>query len=200
MVQVENNIKNQAARWLASLSVEDVKQAVLTAKAAGGAIHEGPAEMESRGQYALISDPNGAELVLLNSDSGDPKDLPPKIGAWLWDELWAKDVPKAVDFYRELAGYSLNPLSSDYIIAQKQDIWRAGIRPVLIDGINSRWIPVIRVDDPDAIAKRLESLGGQRLLETQQPDSNTKIILAADPTGALFMVQNWTDSTLTQQE
>ena len=59
---------------------------------------------------------------------------------------------------------------------------------------------MIRVDDPDAIAQRLEPLGGQRLLETLQPDNKTKIILAADPTGALFMVQNWPDSTSAQQE
>ncbi|MGR9114625.1 MAG: VOC family protein [Gammaproteobacteria bacterium] len=200
MVQIDDNGNHQPARWLVSLSVDDVDQAAETVKNTGGAVHEGPAKLENRGQYALISDPDGAELVLLNSDSGDPKDLTPKSGAWLWNELWTQDVQKALDFYRKLAGYSLTPLSSDYTIVQKHEIWRAGIRPALIDGIHSRWIPVIRVDDPDLIAKRLEPLGGQRLLETHQPDSDAKIILAADPTGALFMVQNWPDSILTQKE
>ena len=200
MVQVDHGATNQPARWLLSLSVEDVESAARSVKKTGGTVHEGPAILKNRGRYVLISDPTGAELVLLSSFSGDPKDSTPSTGSWLWNELWTQNVQKSLDFYQTLAGYNLTPVSSDYIIAEKQAIWRAGIRPVLIDDIQSRWIPVIRVEDPDAIARRLKSLGGQQLLETRQPDDNTKIVLAADPTGALFMVQNWPDSILTRQE
>lgn len=198
MVQVEDETQKQPARWLAALSVADVARAAKTATEFGGTVHEGPTEIIDRGDYALITDPNGAELVLLHSGSGDPIDATPKKGAWLWNELWSQDIQKSLDFYQKLAGYDLTPLSSDYIIAHTQDAWRAGIRPVLIDGIQSRWIPVIRVDDPEALVEQLESLGGQRLLETQQPDNPAKIVLAADPNGALFMVQNWPETTLTR--
>ena len=138
--------------------------------------------------------------MLLNSYSGDPKDSEPKTGSWLWNELWTDNIPKAYDFYQKIAGYTITSLGSEYAVAIQQKKWRAGIRPLPIDTMKSRWIPIIRVDDIAAASKRIESSGGQKLLEIQQPDSDARVVLAADPNGALFMIQNWSDSPSIEQE
>lgn len=200
IVQLKKKTPEQPSRWLAALSVSDVKQTVKAAEAGGGTLHEGPTCLTVRGRYALISDPDGAELILLNSASGDPKDSTPPAGAWIWDELWSRNVQKSLYFYQQLAGYNYTPVGSDYVIAEKRRIWRAGIRPALIDNINGRWIPVLRTDYPEATARHAEQSGGQILVETQQADSDKKIIVVADPSGALFMLQSWPESSLPQQE
>ncbi len=98
--------KRHAAYWLASLSVPDVDQAATFVKESGGIIHEGPVEMKNRGRGVLVSDPQGAQVLLLHSSSGDPTDIKAPIGSWLWVELWSKDIDASVAFYEELGGYS----------------------------------------------------------------------------------------------
>ena len=197
MVQVDSaSEQSNSARWLASLSVADVEIAATVAIAAGALIHEGPEEIENRGQYALISDPNGAQLVLLNSSSGDPEDSEPEIGSWLWNELWTENAPTAINFYQEIVGYETITNHSEYDIAVKKDKWRAGIRPIAIEGMNSRWIPVIRVKKPEHTAKLAEMHGGHVLIPADQAVSAVKVALIADPAGALFMVQNWSNTEI----
>ena len=188
------------ARWLASLSVADLEKATAAATSAGGIIHEGPRVIENRGRYAFVSDPGGAQLILLRAGSGDPDDSEPEIGAWLWDELWTDDTAAAIQFYQDIVGYNTIADNSDYNIAVNQDIWRAGIRPMPIKGMSPRWIPVIRVKDPEATAKRAEKLGGHVLLAPDQTVASAKVALIADPTGAVFMVQAWSGALLAVTE
>jgi len=192
--------KTLNGQWLASLSVADLEKATAAAASAGAIVHEGPKVIENRGRYALVSDPGGAQVILLRAGTGDPDDSEPEIGAWLWDELWTDDTAAAIQFYQDIVGYSTIADSSDYNIAVNQDIWRAGIRPMPIKGMGPRWIPVIRVKDPEATAKRAETLGGHVLLAPYQTVESAKVALIADPTGAVFMVQAWSGALLAAKE
>jgi len=188
------------ALWLASLSVGDVEKATAAATSSGGVIHEGPNVLENRGRYALVSDPSGAQVILLRAGSGDPNDSEPEIGAWLWDELWTDKTTAAIRFYQNIVGYSTIAVNADYNIAVNQNKWRAGIRPIAIKNMSSRWIPVVRVKDPEAIAKQAEVLGGQVLIAPHQTVETGKAALIADPTGAVFMVQSWPGTLLAAEE
>ena len=106
MVQVEESSKiTGVARWLCVLSVADVDEAVSLVTKEGGIVHKGPLEMLNRGRGALVSDPQGAKLLLLYASDGDPEDKEPVIGSWLWHELWSNDSEASLAFYRKLAGY-----------------------------------------------------------------------------------------------
>ncbi len=89
MVEVSETPGEQhVARWLSSMSVVDVDDAVELILQEGGKVHEGPSEMKNRGRVAFISDPQGAQLVIIRSKNGDPEDVPIAVNSWLWDELW----------------------------------------------------------------------------------------------------------------
>lgn len=191
--------QKQNARWLGSLSVADLENATTAATSAGGVVHEGPEALENRGRYALVSDPNGAQVVLLRAGSGDPDDSEPEIGTWLWDELWTDNTATAIRFYQNIVGYKTITDNSGYNIAVNQNQWRAGIRPMAIKGMSPRWIPVIRVKDPEAVARQVETLGGHVLLPPYQTAESARVALMADPTGAVFMVQAWTGALLTSR-
>lgn len=179
------------ARWIASMSVSDVDMTAEWVKNQGGTVHQGPLEMLKRGRVAHISDPQGAQLLVLHSHVGDPSDSEPPVGAWLWDELWSTQPVKSVAFYRELAGYDVIDDYPGYHILSKDGMWRAGIRRVFNQQLEMRWVPSVRVADLADITRRVVPLGGQVLLEPGESPSGEDTALIADPTGALLILQRW---------
>ena len=73
--------EESTARWIPLLSVDDVDKAVELVQKSGGTIHEGPVDMPNRGRGSLISDPQGAPLLLLRAFDGDPPDREPPVGS-----------------------------------------------------------------------------------------------------------------------
>ena len=192
--------KDHAARWLSSLSVADVDQAAAFVQASGGIIHEGPVDMQNRGRCVLVSDPQGAQVLLLNSLGGDPADnTEPPMGSWLWVELWSKSPKASVAFYEELAGYSAVKGESGYWFLWS-DKWRAGIRQLPHDSQEVRWTPTVRVTDTIAISKRAEKLGGLVLVQPREVSIGGSVALIEDPVGGLLIVQRWSKQPLAAGE
>ena len=201
MVQLrEKSAKPGASRWLCSLSVDDVDQAADLVAKQGGKVHEGPLELVNRGRGALVSDPQGAQLLILHTAGGDPEDEEPAVGSWLWHELWSNQPQASLAFYQELAGYDVTGDPEDYLILTRDDHWRAGIRFVDNSDLEMRWVPVVRVDDTEAIAEWARQLGGKVPVGPRPTDDGGSVALLADPTGALVIVQRWTAPNAGQEK
>ena len=178
-------------RWLPSFSVRNVDRAAQAILDRGGKILEKPRDLPRRGRFALVSDPQGAQLVLLHSKTGDPVDHLPGINDWLWDELWTQDAEKSLAFYEELAGYAVQKIRAGYWVLLQGDRWLAGVRVLRRKELESRWVPVVRVEDPKVMSERAVALGGKLLVGTDEPPSDGTVALIADPAGALLMLQRW---------
>jgi len=74
----------ERSEWIENLSVEDVDRAVLAARTHGGAVEHEAVDAPDRGRLALVSDPGGALVLLVQSRSGDPPDHLPPVGSFLW--------------------------------------------------------------------------------------------------------------------
>ncbi len=182
--------EEHAARWLASLSVPDVDQAAAFVKKSGGIIHEGPVAMKNRGRGLLISDPQGAQVILLHSLSGDPADTETAIGSWLWIELWSKTPEASVAFYEEIGDYDAVKGDDGYWFLW-HDEWRAGVRQLPFDDMEVRWTPTIRVADTRLIADRAKELGGRVLVQPKKVSIGGSVTLIEDPNGGLLIAQHW---------
>ncbi len=192
LVEVQSRTgESRTARWIASLSVQDVDQASKILLEAGGVIHEGPSEMKNRGRVAFVSDPHGAQLVLIRSKNGDPEDSPANPGGWLWNELWTDDPEDSINFYKNLAGYNSTDEIDSYVVLKANGKWRAGVRSEFDKGLEQRWVPVIRVQNAEDVSKAAQSLGGRVIVAVDKSDDDEATALLADPGGALFMVQEW---------
>ena len=196
----ETGQKKSAGRWLASLSVDDVDAAADLVREKGGRVHEGPDRLPDRGMMAIVSDPQGAQLVLLRSDSGDPIDAHPSLNEWMWIELWTDHKEGAIDFYQALVGYD-NALIGDgfggrYRLLKRDGIPRAGVVQLPWKDVHPTWAPYVRVADPVAIAAKAEALGGRVFLEPDPGFENGTIAIIVDPSGAVVIVQRWSGKAL----
>ena len=192
MVEIEpEDRESQEALWLAAISVSDVDKATHYLTTQGGTVLQGPVDMENRGRGVLVSDPQGAQVLLIRANDGDPVEIEPAIGNWLWNEIWTNEPQATQDFYQSLGEYDTPVKINDYIILENEGKWRAGIRPVLENDFKVRWVPVVRVADPEEITNRVTALGGIVWLRPGEFFDNIDVALISDSTGALLLVQRW---------
>ena len=187
-----------AALWLSFLSVSNVDAAVEIAKERFGRVLERPGNAGSRGRVAVVRDPGGAPLALLRADGGDPLDVPPAEGTWLWTEMLAHDVEEAAEFYRSLVGYSVisigDPEGRPYRILMSADVARAGLVHLPWPEVDAHWLPYVAVRDVDGIVRRARDLGGRIGLAPDVFRGGKRVAVLADPGGAVFGVQEIPDA------
>lgn len=183
--------KKVQAVWLPTMSVSDVDKSIKYLKSKKGIVLKGPIDMNERGRGALVSDPQGAQLVLLHAKDGDPKDATPKIGDWLWNELWSNTPKQSYSFYRDIGAYDRYETREGYRILKQKGKWRAGIRDVSKENIKSHWVPAIRVSDLEKTMAKVKTSGGQILVLPDKKLVNGNVALIADNTGALVIIQRW---------
>jgi predicted enzyme related to lactoylglutathione lyase len=177
----------QGSEWVGNLSVSNVDEAAVAFSAAGGLIEIAPVEAPDRGRMALVSDREGALLLLVRSSQGDPPDEEPGIGSWLWRELWTHDVPGAVEFYSAIGGYQTREVDLNglpYRVLLDGDRPRAGIVEAPAE-VNPLWLPYVRVDQIESVTAKAEALGARIVMQHEQS------AILVDPTGAPFAIQVW---------
>ena len=177
--------------WIPSVSVADVDAAASLVTANGGEVLKGPLDMGQRGRAVLISDPQREDLVLLAPKGGDPADTETEIGDWLWDEIWSDNPDRIEAFYKSVLGYDEVVSRDGYAVFLYKGEWRAGIRYVQDKNQRMRWVPVVRVADPEATVQRVPELGGVVWVAPDEAPSNGDTALIGDTTGALLLIQRW---------
>lgn len=179
------------AVWLPSMSVADLDKSIRYLKYNNAKVIKGPLAMKERGRGALVSDPEGAQLVLLHTKNGDPKDMTPQIGDWLWNELWTNTPKESYRFYKNLGGYDASKSKKGYQLLSSKGKWRAGIRDVSKEDLKARWVPAIRVSNLEETMRKVKDLDGKVLVSPHKELVNGNVALIADNTGALVIIQRW---------
>jgi predicted enzyme related to lactoylglutathione lyase len=178
------------SEWVGNLSVADVDRATARVRELGGVVERKPVDAPERGRLAVVSDPEGALLLLLRASGGDPPDAEPPIGSWLWRELWTHDPGAAARFYAELVGYASESIEFEgtpYQEFKTDGVARAGV-VVAPPDVQPLWLPYVRVRDTEAIAARAEALGARIVMREETA------VIFVDPTGAPIGVQSWAGS------
>lgn len=177
----------RTSEWIGNLSVADVDRAAALMAERGGVVERGPVDAPARGRLALVSDPDGALLLLLRASDGDPPDVDPRPGRWLWRELWTQNVDAAAALYTELAGYEVETVRHEglpYHVLKDGSVPRAGMLEAPPE-VNPLWLPYVRVKDAQSTTARAAALGARIVLQ----DEGSAILV--DPTGAPIGIQVW---------
>ena len=194
MVDANRLDNDDISQWVTVLSVADIDAAVTRLERAGGEVLTPPTEVGERGTLAVVTASDGALFAMVQTRDGDPDEREPEMNGWLWDEAWTDDLAASTGFYTSVLGLTADDRQvddADYRLLLSGDTPRAGILPHPYEGKRPVWVNYIRVADPTAITERVESLGGQVLLDTEKRDIGGEVALIAGPSGAGIALQTW---------
>ena len=181
----DDNSENQ---WVSFISVDDVKGANSYVTQNGGNVLVGPKLFEQHGQVAIFADPEGAAFGVINSSSGDPREVLPEVGQFVWMDLLTKQPEAQTRFYKGIADYTVaqndaSGVNNDFFL-KTNGVVRAGVLEVPDKDILPNWLPYVRVNNiVDSVVKTTQ-LGGTVILEPSMNLFNGKLAVILDPTGA----------------
>ena len=119
-------------------------------------------------------------------------------GTPCWFELSADDAAAARDFYSGLFGWAIEvsgPEFGNYGVAQIDGHRVAGVGGKMDPAQPTVWTTYLASDDVDATAQAVGDAGGQVLAPPMDVGDVGRMIMAADPTGAVLGV--WQAGTTT---
>ena len=193
IAKYEEDVPNNEARWLVSISVPDVDVTATAVRKHGGEVLEGPVDLPDRGRYVLVVDSTGAMLMFLQASGGDPVDEEPTSNNWLWAELWTDDPARAARFYKTVVGYKSKTVreadGSDVMVLGREGIARASVVKTPWEDVEPNWLPYLLVDDISKALKSVEKHGGSVVLYAANDPNNADVAIVADPTGGVFAIQ-----------
>jgi len=154
-------------------------------------VHLEVREAPGYGFYAVISDPQGAPVMLVQPERVFEHTSGPN--RWIWAELWTRDLDAAAKFYADVVGYTRQEIErprGPYETFALGGRPRAGLVRIPTDRpeIAPAWAPYVAVEDLKATQARVQELGGT-VLVAPRPDFGGGVVeLIEDPSGAAFFV------------
>jgi predicted enzyme related to lactoylglutathione lyase len=191
----DDEVPPGGARWLVSISVKDVDETARQVVEFGGSVLEVPYDLPDRGRLAVVSDDQGAMLILLRAAGGDPLRSKAIPGAWAWAELWTRDIQKAVAFYEQAIGYRAvqdeNGEGQPPVVLTTQGEPRATVVEIPWEYVEPNWLPYVLVADGRQTLQRILDSGGGVLFTSDDvaEDTGTFAAIVSDPTGGVFAIQ-----------
>ena len=182
--------------WQTYFHVADVDAAVAQALGMGAQVHMPATTMEGIGRMAMIADPQGASLYLM--DPTPPADRPDAQSdvfepntpghAW-WNELQTPDEPASTAFYTALFGWSADnsmPMGDKGVYRFVEQDGRAigAINPWMSDWMGVAWLPYFGVADIDVARDAARETGGTIKDDIHEVPGGDFIFTATDPSGA----------------
>jgi predicted enzyme related to lactoylglutathione lyase len=175
--------------WLLGISVPDTRASVDRARRAGATVFVDMERAEGIGDWAVIEDPQAAQVLLFTPEI--PVGGKKGAGHWAWAELWTQDLEASFDFYAATVGWeggTWDRPDGEYPVFLSDGEPRAGLVPIEGGEWEPGWAPYVGVADLSATIEQAEALGGQILF---QPDPEVDAGLIAgliDPTGVGFLI------------
>ncbi|WP_101541086.1 VOC family protein [Blastococcus aggregatus] len=173
--------------WTVFFGVADAAAAFDRAGSLGATGLQPPTEVPGGSLIAVVSDPAGAVVGLMESRGSDPLGWG-RPGAAAWVELQSRAVDASVAFYGDLLDWTPAPEDDGYRILHRQGQPVAGamaMPPEVPAEVPSYWLVYFAVDDVDAAVRRVEELGGSVVVPTMTVQE-MRFAVVADPAGAVF--------------
>jgi len=182
--------------WMTYFHVDDVDAAVEKATGMGARVQMPPMTMDGVGRMAMIADPRGAPLYLMDPTPppGDPdaqSDVfhPGEAGRCRWNELMTDDEGAARTFYGSLFGWQADhamdtPGEGTYRIIEANGTAIGGISDMRPPGWPVAWMPYFGVDDIGAAKDAIGGQGGSVFHGPQEVPGGEFVLIATDPAGA----------------
>ncbi|GEM_PF-1672471 len=175
--------------WLISAELEEstLEERLKEFTAQGGTVRMGPEQSGPRGKVAVVEDPQGGVLMLVEPGEGERPQL--KQTPWIWHEMLCSDPEKLAEWYSSSLNSNITELDKTRVLlnVENQDVATFSVNP--FEDTPNFWMPVLAVDALEDTLKRLHSAGGKVVVPPSPELADGKLAIVLDPQGAAFALQ-----------
>jgi len=176
--------ETEIALWVGSISTDNVQTRVTSAANNNAEIILKPHDFVLYGKRAVIADPQGGVIALLDINSAD--NTQQKISdKWDWAQLFSTDTKKAASFYHKTFDYTVEEVTEkpgSYYLSQQGKINASIVKLPTTFEQRDRWISFVEVNNlTETLTNAIKN--GAKIIH-QPKDGHLAII--ADPNGALL--------------
>jgi predicted enzyme related to lactoylglutathione lyase len=181
--------------WTTYISVSSADETAAAISEDGGSSIVEPMDVLDVGRMAIASDPAGAMFAIWQPRAHVGAGTVNEPNTFCWTELTTREPQKSVEFYGAVFGWTatLVPMegSADYTEFRIGDHPVAGMMQMQGDSwpaeMPNHWMVYFAVDDCQAAVAKVESLGGELLVQPTEVLPGTFAVVK-DPQGAVFSV------------
>ncbi len=179
--------------WTPYIRVADLAVTLDVVEDAGGKLNMPPFDVPGDTRIAIIADPTGAVLGLMQGPPDRGLHIRTDPGALCWAEVLTRDVPATEEFYRTLFGWdpSIAAMGTGvYTTFKLGKLHVAGMleMPDMVPvEAPSHWLAYFDVRDCDKAAEMVPELGGKVEVPPTTVGPGTFAVVD-DPQGAMFAV------------
>jgi predicted enzyme related to lactoylglutathione lyase len=179
--------------WRPYIGTSDIEETLQRATALGGSVLTAATPVGGGGQYAVLTDPQGAAFGTYGAAKDESaSDAPPKRGDFSWHELATSDLRAAFEFYAALFGWESlleHDMGPDgiYLVFGRDGIPQGGMFNKPAD-TTAAWLGYVRVDDVRKTMRKVSSARGSLINGPMEVPGGDWIAQFIDPYGALFAV------------
>jgi predicted enzyme related to lactoylglutathione lyase len=183
--------------WKIYLDTDDIAKTVDAATAAGAEIIAPSMPVADLGTQAVLLDPTGAHLGAWEPGTFPGFTVLGELGSPSWFELLTRDYTAALDFYRTVFHWDIEPVGDSdefrYSVVKNpdEDGELAGIMDAaafLPVGVPAHWSVYWEVDDPAATIAIITKLGGS-VVAALEDTPYGRLATVTDPAGAQFKLR-----------
>ena len=186
-------MKSMPPVWTGYIHTPDVDAACKQVAALGGKIMREAWDVPDVGRMAVIADPSGAGIMIMQPRSTEQREMPKEgaVGTVGWNELHSGDFKTAWEFYSKLFGWTkgtamdMGPMGT-YQLFQIDGKDIGGMMNKAPNMPMATWAYYITVDGIDAAAGRINASGGKIMMGPHQVPGGQWIVMASDPQGGFF--------------
>lgn len=184
--------------WGFYITVEDVDSTAATAAAAGAQVIVPVTDAPGVGRFCGFLDPQGAYLAAMSYDEPTADDPPRTMetafqtpGMFSWLECRVPDVDKAIAFYTELFGWTIQTQDmsgTPYSMLQVGDVTIGGVMQQPFEGAPPHWGGYVTVRDTDQTLETAATTGGKISVPAFDVPGVGRLGFLEDPQGASLAV------------
>src|SRR3954451_23622360 len=178
--------------WMGYVGTRDIAAALARLADAGGRVHRGPWDILEVGRLALVTDPQGGGIALIQGASDRPSEAfdQRSPGHGNWHELRTTDPDAALAFYARQFGWTKGDTLDTGPTGTYQLIEADGVR---VGGImrapepaRPMWLYYFGVEGVEGAIARITAGGVTVLHGPSEVPGGALIVQARDPQGAAF--------------
>ncbi|PCI58408.1 MAG: glyoxalase [Gammaproteobacteria bacterium] len=176
--------KTETALWIGSISTNNLQARITNAANNNATILLKPHDFALYGTRAVIADPQGGVIALLDISGADKAQQ--KIShKWNWSQLFSIDPKKAASFYQNTFNYTVEEIAqnkSSYYLSQQNEVMASIVKLPKSFEQRDRWVNFIEVNN---LVNTLATATKNGAVVIYQPEDSSLAIIA-DPNGALL--------------